>query len=422
MGVLPSQAILELMHDGFIKGVDPAFINPASLDIPLSGEGHRLARTLMPKRGERVQDMLKPAGATPHSLNVPMEVGVSYLVRADLAEALAGSSAEEQDLLVANAYKKLLNDDLAAYPVSGSDDDVSAVVSGSYQSLEEGTYTLKAYASGADSGLSLNISGLEYGTAPINYNTPVAIGTRGLFIRFEDSGGSYAGSSWTIEIPNKRGEHYVANLSAYESAKKTREIESSTVDARVAGINADIESRILRAPFNGIVSKVDIEKGEIATAGTVVATVISKNNYQVKVQVPEVDIVNLTPGLTASITLDAYGKDVIFPAKVFSVDQSETKVDGVTIYESNVLFDELDPRVLSGMTANIEILKAKVENVIAIPSSYIETDKDGSFVMLQSGEELIKTYVTTGLKGANGDIEITSGLAEGDTIIGNFKK
>lgn len=89
MGVLPSQTILEMMRAGFVCNVDPSFINPASLDIPLSDKAYRLARTLMPKRGERVQDMLRPAGATPHPLDVPMEVGVSYLVRAEINLALS---------------------------------------------------------------------------------------------------------------------------------------------------------------------------------------------------------------------------------------------------------------------------------------------------------------------------------------------
>ncbi len=88
MGVLPSQTILEMMCVGFVCNVDPSFINPASLDIPLSGEAYRLAHTLMPKLGERVQDMLKSAGATLHPLDVPLEVGVSYLVRAEIKLAL----------------------------------------------------------------------------------------------------------------------------------------------------------------------------------------------------------------------------------------------------------------------------------------------------------------------------------------------
>jgi multidrug efflux pump subunit AcrA (membrane-fusion protein) len=341
-------------------------------------------------------------------------------LRADLAEAKISNSFNEQDLLVSNAYKKLLNDGLQAYLVSGGDGTLSAEVSGSYESLEEGYYDLKAYASSADSGFSLNISGLEDATTPISFKNAVPVGKRGLFIKFNDADTSYIGTTWRIEIPNKRSSNYISNLNAYESAKKNRDINNATTDVRVAGISADIEARILRAPFDGIVSKVDIKKGEIATSGQVVATVMSKDKYQVKVQVPEVDIVNFVPGLVAEITLDAYGDSVVFPAKVLSVDQSETKVDGVSVYEAKVMFEEKDSRVLSGMTANIKITKSKVEDVLTVPASFIESDKEGKFVYVLNGEQKIKTYVETGLRGVTGDVEIKSGLSEGQIIIGNF--
>ncbi len=345
-------------------------------------------------------------------------------LRADLAEATASSVKREQDLLVENAYKKLLNDDLAAYLVSGGDDNVSATVSGAYQSTEEGTYRLEAYTSGAESGVSLKITGLEKDSAPVKFNVPVAVGDRGLFIKFTDSDASYNRSIWEIEIPNKRGESYVSNLSAYESAKKTREIEIAKTSASVAGINADIEARTLRAPFDGIVSKVDIKEGEIATSGTVVATVISKDKYQVTVQVPEVDIVNMAPGLVASITLDAYGKDIVFPAKVLSIDQSETKVDGVSVYEAEVLFDVPDTRILSGLSANVSILKDKRENVLCVPKRFIDKDETGEFVLVRNLEieKNDKAYIQTGLIGSDGCVEVLSGVSEGQVLIGEFEK
>ncbi len=347
---------------------------------------------------------------------------------------------KQQDLLVANAYKKLLTDDLAAYSVNG-DEDVSATVSGTYDSTQAGDYDLKTYPSGSDSGLSLYISGLESGTTNLSFNSPSPIGTRGLYIKFSQTGTSYSNSEWIISIPNKRGSHYTDNLNAYQSALRTKDIEiakatsditgnqSQIRDAKIAQaqadvnkIWADINNRILSAPFNGVVSRIDIKKGEIATPDTVVATVISKDNYQVTVQVPEVDIVNMTSGLKAEITLDAYGKEVIFPATVLSVDQSETKVDGVSVYEAKVLFDNSDERILSGMTATVTILKQKKENVLSVPASFIQTDDKGKYVMLlNEKEESVKTYIITGITGDNSDVEVISGIKQGDVLIGNFK-
>ncbi len=56
-------------------------ISPASVDVTFSDEVYRLARYTLPRKGERVRDLLPLFGATPHSLSSQFEVGISYLVR-----------------------------------------------------------------------------------------------------------------------------------------------------------------------------------------------------------------------------------------------------------------------------------------------------------------------------------------------------
>jgi len=81
-GVLPIQTLREVLRKGFIKGVSEKFLNPASLDIPCSQEAYRLERNFLPRKGQTVRSKLAAAGATPFDLKNPLEVGVSYLIRA----------------------------------------------------------------------------------------------------------------------------------------------------------------------------------------------------------------------------------------------------------------------------------------------------------------------------------------------------
>jgi dCTP deaminase len=71
----------ELCRGGFIDGVGEQYLNPASIDLPLSSEAYRLESIFLPLRGEKVRDLLPLVGATPHNLNEPLEVGVPYLIR-----------------------------------------------------------------------------------------------------------------------------------------------------------------------------------------------------------------------------------------------------------------------------------------------------------------------------------------------------
>ncbi len=80
-GVLPKQVLRSLFKKGYITGVDEKYINPASIDLPLSEEAYRLESIFLPLHGEKVRDLLPMVGARPHSLAEPLEVGVPYLIR-----------------------------------------------------------------------------------------------------------------------------------------------------------------------------------------------------------------------------------------------------------------------------------------------------------------------------------------------------
>lgn len=82
-GVLPKQRLRELLCPGFIEGVDPRYLNPASIDLPLSDEAYRIESVFLPQQKDRVRDLLKLVGATPHNFSNPLEVGVSYLIRVE---------------------------------------------------------------------------------------------------------------------------------------------------------------------------------------------------------------------------------------------------------------------------------------------------------------------------------------------------
>ena len=132
---------------------------------------------------------------------------------------------------------------------------------------------------------------------------------------------------------------------------------------------------------------------------------------------PEADIAKVAVGNGSLVTLDAYGRDVVFEAKVVAVDPAETIVDGVATYKVTFQFVKNDERVKSGMTANIDIKSASRENVIAVPQRAIIRKNGDQFVRIADGESFREVKVETGLRGSDGNIEIISGINEGDKVI-----
>lgn len=80
-GALPSQAIRELIANGFVKNADERNIRPASLDLTLTSEVYRIEEVFLPRKGEAVRDLLKLARPTLHHLSHPLEKNVTYIAR-----------------------------------------------------------------------------------------------------------------------------------------------------------------------------------------------------------------------------------------------------------------------------------------------------------------------------------------------------
>ena len=351
----------------------------------------------------------------------------------------------EQNALVSSAYQKLLSNDLVAIPENLAQDATAPIITGNYFG-PEGSYLLDVYPSKAESGASFTVNGLETGLRnTLSANTSVPLGTRGLFVSFPDEQ-SYAGSSWQISIPNKRSISYATYKNAYEVAQATRDrtiadatanamvsADTSIIQARIAQAEASVESiqsqikkRMITAPFSGVVSSVGLKPGQSTSSvsgsstedGSTI-TLISENDYEVVLKVPEISIGKVMVGQLVDIRLDAYGPDMIFSGVVASINPAETIVEGVPVYETKIRFSESDDRIRSGMTANAVVVSETRENVLAIPASFIITEKNESFVWVQSSENnenLEKRIITIGMRSSESMIEIVSGLNEGEIV------
>lgn len=203
--------------------------------------------------------------------------------------------------------------------------------------------------------------------------------------------------------------------------------QESKVKAARAGvqkIQAQIVKTLMRAPFGGIITKKDIKAGEIVSAGSILVSLISKNAFEIETNVPEADIAKVKVGDGARVTLDAYGSEVLFETRVVSIDPAETVIEGVSTYKTTLQFIGEDGRIRSGMTANIDILTDRREDVIAVPARAVAARGREKIVRVLSGgfDESGKAVaeevkVETGLRGSDGRIEISSGLKEGDRVI-----
>lgn len=196
------------------------------------------------------------------------------------------------------------------------------------------------------------------------------------------------------------------------------QLEQAQASARYQ--EALYEKTLIRAPFSGTVTRLPFREGDTVTISDTVVSLVGTGKMQIEGSIAETDISRVKIGESAQVTLDAYGPDVTFGAKVIKIDLSATALEGVATYKTTLEFNQNDERILPGLTANVDILSDKRDNVLYIPTRDIleEGDKQYANVLIDAKSKQTKRVeITAGLRGSDGKTEIISGLNEGDLVV-----
>lgn len=192
--------------------------------------------------------------------------------------------------------------------------------------------------------------------------------------------------------------------------------------ASMIELEQKLDDAVLTAPIEGVVSKINVKIGETVTAGgELVIFLISTSKFEIEVDIPEADIGKVKLGNPAEISLDAFPEES-WPGQIAEIEPAETLIEGVVYYRVKVIFDEADERVKSGMSADVTIETDKRENVLFVPYRAIVYKEGRKIVRLLEDEQVKEIEIETGLKGSKGEIEIVSGVNEGDKVITFIKK
>jgi HlyD family secretion protein len=188
----------------------------------------------------------------------------------------------------------------------------------------------------------------------------------------------------------------------------------------------------VRAPFDGVIAKLDVKKGDSASSGAAVATIITTQEVAT-VSLNEVDIAKIKVGQKATLTFDAI-EGLTITGEVVEVDAIGTVSQGVVTYNVKIAFDTQDERVKSGMSASAAIMTEVHQDVLTVPSGAVKVRGGTNYVsMLDAfqGTTDESAFAAAGVSsitapreqtvtiGAQSDTttEITGGLNEGDVIV-----
>ena len=195
----------------------------------------------------------------------------------------------------------------------------------------------------------------------------------------------------------------------------------SDVDAlksRIAAAQAVLDNAYIEAPFAGTITDVEPKPGDLVSSGVTAFRVDDLSRLLLDVEVSEVDINRVQVGQDAIMTFDAIlGKE--YHGKVVEVAPVGNVVEGVVNFTVTVELTDADDAIKSGMTAAVNTVVSKLENVLLIPNRAVRLQDSKRVVYVMKDGKMTPVPVTLGAS-SDTDSELVSGdLKEGDLIVLN---
>ncbi|QGY46535.1 efflux RND transporter periplasmic adaptor subunit [Maribellus comscasis] len=172
----------------------------------------------------------------------------------------------------------------------------------------------------------------------------------------------------------------------------------------------------LKAPFSGFIYEKFVENYQTVGAGTPIVSVMDNSHLEVVVPVAESQLNRIKADKQSFLNVENAGIKQL-PIQLLSVSE-KTMQDG--LYEVKFSFTNKDDlKVAPGMTAEVNIYCKSEENRLSVASTAIFHEKTATYVWVYnpSTSTVKKREVKISLDGANGRVNIASGVNNGEQIV-----
>jgi HlyD family secretion protein len=181
---------------------------------------------------------------------------------------------------------------------------------------------------------------------------------------------------------------------------------------------ADLAGARLVAPFDGVVTDLSVTAGEQIGSNTRALVLAALSDPLVLFWAEEADLASIAEGQAVEITFEAWpdhvfdGEIVRVYAKLVQVDRTSAVQAWATVESQN---EEMS--LLSGMTADVEVIVADVRSATPVPVEALHEISAGEYVVYVIGAEgqLQERPVAVGLIGYS-NAQIIDGLQPGEIV------
>lgn len=209
----------------------------------------------------------------------------------------------------------------------------------------------------------------------------------------------------------------------------------SSASQALTQAESNASERTVTAPVGGVITVLNAQNGQSLSgnnssgSGSSAANAGSTSNSAVeisdlstlraRVQINEVDLVNVKVGMQAAVTFDAL-PDLVASGTISAIAPTGLSSSGVVAYNVDITLKSVDARLRPTMSCTAEITTSTHPDTLVVPSSAVRTDPttQNKYVLVGNtttgsiSQVNVKTGIIVGTQ-----TEILSGLTAGQTVL-----
>ncbi len=194
----------------------------------------------------------------------------------------------------------------------------------------------------------------------------------------------------------------------------TARAELSQAKAALGQAKLNLDDAYVKAPFSGIIQTRTVETGQYVETGTVLATLIRRDPLLLRFKVPESDATRLVVGMTADFRIGTSLS--VYKARIVHIAESSEEGSRMVPITAEVS-DTRDNALRPGTFAEISVpVAGTVHNPVVVQTAIRPSEKGFLAYVVENGLAVERT-VQLGLRTSDGQVEITSGLKAGETLV-----
>jgi len=203
-------------------------------------------------------------------------------------------------------------------------------------------------------------------------------------------------------------------METFRTRVRTASAEVSQVQSALDQAKLNLRDAFVSAPVGGLIQTRTVQTGQYVPVGSVLGTLVRRDPLIVRFQVPEQESASLRTGMPIRFVVADAG--VPYSARITYIGE-EAKTATRMVEVRAQVGDANQAALKPGAFAQVTVPIGGAANAPVIPQTAIRPSERGFLAHVVEGDKAVERILTLGLRTADGQVEVKSGLRAGDKLV-----